>query len=155
MSTLSLLLLRKTERIEASPEGFQHKLTFEARFPPREKLTSHLGEEAARGFVELVTSLPRFNNPTLIFAESSRDPVSGEMFPPSITFYALVPEKIFDALLNAPPAAKYTLNLSTGLMGAIRFSDSLGYEKLWNTEEQNPVSIQYFDFSVQHDHCDA
>ena len=90
-----------------------------------------------------------------MFAESSRDPDSGETFPPSISFYALVPEKIFDALLNAPLAAKYKLDLSTGLMGPIRFNDSLGYEKLWNTEEQNPVTIQYFYFSVQHDHGDA
>jgi hypothetical protein len=155
MSTFSLLLLRKTERIEASPEGIQHKLTFEARFPPREKLTSHLDEEATRGFVELVTSHPRFDEPTLLFAKSSRDPDTGETFPPSISFYALIPEKVFDVLRTAPRAAKCTLNLSTGVMGAIRFNDSLGYEKLWNTAEQNPVKIQYFDFAVQHDPGDA
>ncbi len=151
MTTFSLLLLRKTECIEASPEGFKHKLTFEARLPPREKLASHAGEEVSQGYVELTTSQPRFGGPTLMFAQATRDPDTGKTFPPSISFYALVPESIFAALLNAPPAAKYTLNLSTELMGAIRFNDPMGFEKVWNTEEQNPVTVPYFDFAVTHD----
>lgn len=89
MSTFSLLLHRKTERIESSPDGFQHKLTFEARFPLREKLTSHIGEVVDRGFVELATSQPRFDEPTLVFGQASRDPDTGETFPPNISFYAL------------------------------------------------------------------
>ena len=151
MTTFSFVLFRKTERIEASPEGFMHKLTFEARLPPRERLTSHVGEEVARGFVELTTSQPRFAAPTLMFAQASRDPDTGKTFPPSISFYALVPEGIFAALLNAPPTAKYTLSLCTELMGPIRFNDPMGFEKVWNIEEQNPVTVPYFDFSVAHD----
>lgn len=151
MSTFSFLLLQKTERIEASPAGFLHRLTFEARFPLREKLTSHLGEHVERGFVELATSQPRFDGPTLKFAKATRDPDTGKTYPPSISFYAVVPQNIFDSLVKAPQTARITLNLSTELMGAIRFNDSLGYEKVWNTDQQSAVQISYFDFSVQHD----
>ncbi len=155
MSTFTVVLLQKTEVIEFSPDGFKQKLTFEACFPKRERLSSHTGEEVARGFVELVTSHPGFTEPTLMFAKSSRDSDTGETMPPSISFYALVPEKVFDALRKAPPTAKCSLNLTTELMGAVRFNDSLGFEKVWNTEEQNPVKIQYFEFSVQHQPSDA
>ena len=155
MSTLSLVLFQKTDRLEATPEGFTDKLTFLARLPAKEKLKSHLGEEVKRGFVELVTASPRFEDPTITFTESVRDTDTGEIYPATISFYALIPEKIFDILRSAPVTAGYKLNLSTELMGAIQFSDPLGFEKIWNIGQQRSVKVPYFDFSVEHDPSDA
>ena len=155
MSTFSLLLIQKTERIEASPEGFQHRLTFEARFPSKERLITQLGENVERGFVELTTTQPRFDAPTLKFTPAIRDSDTGKTYPPSFSFYALLPKSILDALVGAPQTARITLNLSTDLMGAIRFNDTMGYEKVWNTEDQSAIQISYFDFSVQHEASDA
>jgi hypothetical protein len=155
MSTFSLLLIRKTDRIEASPKGFHHKLTFEMRFSGGEKLTNHLGVKVDRGYVELVMNQPRTSEPEIFFTEAMKEPDSGEFFPATISFYALVPENVFHALRSSPISAKYTLKLSTDLMGAVRFNDSLGFEKVWNTEQQNPVKIPYFEFSVEHEPSDA
>jgi hypothetical protein len=151
MSTISLVLRGKTERIEASPEGFLHSLTFEAHLPPGEKLMSHAGEVVTHGYVEIRTNQPRFSGPMLMFSKAMLDPDTGKAFPPSISFYAAVPEDIFAAILGAPVGATYQLNLSTDLLGAIRFNDVMGLEKIWNTEQQNPVAVPNFEFAIAHD----
>lgn len=145
MSALTLKLNKKTLRIEVTPEAQQQRLSFAATLPGQDRLRTNRGIQIKSGYVEFVFEKPRNNEPALYFVDKIEDPDTGKTDPESFSFYAQLTPEIYSTLRDAPSTSIITLYLSFDLMGAIQFGDIMGNEKIWNTESQKIVPVEYFD----------
>jgi hypothetical protein len=155
MSSITLALSSKSLRLAVSSEATQQRLAFQATLPKPDCLRTSTGETIARGYVEFVFERPRFSEPTLHFSAASEDPDSGKKYSESLSFYATLSVETFVVLRDLPPSASVSLHLVTEILGPIQFTDALGFDMTWNTEQYKVVPVAHFEVVVSYAKSDA
>jgi hypothetical protein len=150
MSSITLALGSKSLRVEVSPEATHQRLAFQATSPKPDCLRTSTGQKIEHGYVEFVFERPRFSEPTLHFSEASEDRDSGKKYPESFSFYAILSAETFAVLRDLPSSATVSLHLATELVGPIQFTDALGFEMTWNTEQHRVVPVTSFELAVSY-----
>lgn len=145
MPTITLHLHKKALRVEASSGSFQQRLTYEAYFQACERLRTDAGTEIERGYIEFVPEKSRNVKATLHFSEPSRDLDTGEIVPAIVSFFSPLPTDLFSVLWTSAKTSDVVMNLITDQMGVVRVEDSYGFEKVWDVDRQNPISVRAFE----------
>ncbi|MFZ3088456.1 MAG: hypothetical protein WA123_10380 [Methylotenera sp.] len=148
MSILTFTLHKKTLTVSARDGTFTEKLSFEARLPKRDSLSTHEGKQVKTGYVELVFEKPEYETEKIHFIDASEDIDTGSIYPPSVSFYAKVTPDIFALIRDSNPNALLSLRLQTEMMGPIQFNDPMGEAKLWDTSRQNPVVVESYEITL-------
>lgn len=148
MSSIQFQLHDKALRAEWGNGQLVQRVTFRLQLANGESLITAEGAPITNGFVEFSSELPRFDAPILRFVPEHTDPDTGKITGPTASFYAVISGGLADKLLAAPPEARIELNVSTELMGAIQFNDSLGFQKKWDTAASVQVPVQFFGINI-------
>jgi hypothetical protein len=148
MSMLTFTLHKKTLAVSAQDGAFIEKLSFEARLPKRDSLSTHEGKQIKTGYVEFVFEKPEYETEKIHFIDALEDIDTGSVYPPSISFYAKVTPEVFALIRDSNPNTLLSLKLQTEMMGAIQFNDPIGEAKLWDTSRQNPVVVKSYKITL-------
>jgi hypothetical protein len=148
MSMLTFTLHKKTLKVSARDSRFTEKLSFEARLPQRDSLSTHEGKQIKTGYIEFVFEKPEYETEKIYFIDALQDIDTESIYPPSISFYAKITPDVFVLIRDSNPNTLLSLRLQTEMMGPIQFNDPMGEEKLWDTSLQNPVVVESFEITL-------
>lgn len=152
MPSLTLQLIDKRLKIRADDDGFKKTLSFGIRMPKRERLITLTGEDVKQGYIEFTEESPRFPKPHLHFIPAWKDKETHEMNPASISFYADLTASLFKLVAEQDSTAMLVLHINTqDFVGAIKYGHGPdGYEKVWDTEKENPVQSISFEIDISY-----
>lgn len=150
MSILTFTLHRKTLKVSALEGRFTEKLSFEARFPKGDSLSTQEGKQVKTGYVEIVFEKTEYETEKIYFIDASEDIDTGTVYPPSISFFAKVTPDIFALIRDSNTNTTLSLKLHTDMLGPIQFNDPMGEAKLWDTSLQNPVAVESYEITLSH-----
>jgi hypothetical protein len=155
MTTITLTLQRKTLTVRVDSGVYTQKLSFQARLPKGHRLYTHEGKEVSSCYVELVAEKPKYETETIWFIDAIKDPDTGAIDPPSISFYALVAPELFALIRDSHPSLSHELRIHTQFLGALQFDDPLGFAIKWDTSLQNPVPVTSYELVLGASTSDA
>ncbi len=155
MSRITFTLHRKALAVSMLGGAYSQKLSFEARLPKRQSLSTREGKDIKTGYVEFVSEKPRYETEMLHFVDAMQDIDTGRIDPPSICFYAKVTPEIFALIRDSDSSSLVELRIQTNLTGAIQFDDPLGEAKIWDISRQNPVPVETFELVLSQPESDT
>ena len=148
MSIIALRLTKRTVLISVKNAVYAQKISYHATFPEYQTLTTADGIAVCEGYVEFLCESPIYETETLHFIGEISDPDGGKKLPPSISFYALLPQNLFIRLRDMESDLSIELRLSIHQMNPMKYGDSMGEHTIWDTELGNPVKVDSYEIVI-------
>jgi len=145
MTSVTFALHRKTHSVRVEAGAYSHKLSFQLRIPKGHRLYTHDGKEVRSGYVEFVAEKPKHETGSIWFIDEMKDPDTGAIDPPSLSFYALITTEFYSLIRDSHPSLSFELRITTEFLGPLQFDDPLGTTIKWDTSRQNPVPVQSYE----------
>lgn len=155
MSMITFTLHKKALAISMWNGAYSQKLSFEARLPKRESLSTREGKDIRTGYVEFVFEKPTYETEKIHFVDGYQDKDTGRIDPVSISFYAQVTPEVFALIRDSDSSSLVELKIQIGLMGPIQFNDPMGDAKVWDTSFQNSVQVESYELVLSQPESDA
>lgn len=97
------------------------------------------------GYVEFIAEKPKYETESIWFIDEMKDPDTGAIHPPSVSFYALVTSEFFSLIRDSHPSLTFELRVNTEFLDPLQFDDPLGTAIRWDTSRKNPVPVQSYE----------
>ena len=97
------------------------------------------------GYVEFIAEKPKYETESIWFIDEMKDPDTGAIHPPSVSFYALVTSEFFSLIRDSRPSLTFELRVNTEFLDPLKFDDPLGTAIRWDTSRKNPVPVQSYE----------
>lgn len=145
MTTVTFTLRRRALIVRVDSGAYTQKLSFQARLQKGHRLYTHDGKEVSTCYVEFVVEKPEYETEAIWFVDAIKDPDTGAIDPPSISFCALVSPELYSLIRDSHPSLSYGLRLHTEFLGPLQFDDPFGLTVKWDTSRQNPVPVKSYE----------